>query len=80
MKTKPRFCEACLDLAERAAEVGEEWTDIELATDEQLVHDGVRLVVEHLCERHIGATIEVAMTHWEYKLRDMVIEFPYSIN
>ena len=76
-----QFCIACIEIAQAAHDAGaKELPDVELAVASQLVHDGTRYVTEFLCERHIGATIELAQKCWGFTLLDRVMDIPYNVN
>lgn len=75
-----QFCEHCIEDVQAAWNTGEDHEDPALANNEVLMHDGVRLTVVHVCDRHSGAVIECGVRNWGVKLSDEALAFPGYLN
>ncbi len=77
---KFQFCQDCIDDVQRSWDQGEDHEEPALANNEVLLHDGVRLTVVHVCDRHSGAIIECGVRNWGLEMKDKAVAFPLNLN
>jgi len=78
---KIQFCESCMEIVERTeANKVKNLPVPEVATETIRIHDGSKVYLAHLCERHSGVAMVLAVEQWGHQPGDTEIAYPADIH